>query len=81
VLAIRQKALRSTAEPPAPLPSAEESIAVLVRVIEHPDESSEQLAAALHSTYPHLSAPSIVALFEHHQLTLKKTPPPAGSNA
>ena len=41
---------------------------------------AEQLAADLHSTYPHLSARSIVALFEHHHLTLKKTPPPAGSN-
>jgi hypothetical protein len=81
VLAARQKALRSAAAPPVSLPSAEESIAVLVRVIEHPDESSDQLAAALQSTYPHLSAPSIVALFEHHHLTLKKTPPHAGSNA
>jgi hypothetical protein len=81
VLAIRQKALRSAAAPPAPLPSTEESIAVLVRTIQHPGESSDQLAAALQSTYPHLSAPAILALFEHHQLTLKKTPPPAGSNA
>jgi hypothetical protein len=78
VLASRQKALRSAA---APLPSAEESVAVLVRAIHHPEESSDQLAAALQSTYPHLSASSIVALFEHHQLTLKKTPPSAGSNA
>jgi hypothetical protein len=81
LLGARQKALRNAAAPPVPLPSTEESIAVLVRVIEHPDESSEQLAAALRSTYPHLSAPSIVALFEHHHLTLKKTPLPAGSNA
>lgn len=81
VLAARQKALRSTAEAPAPLPSAEESIAVLVRAIQHPDESSDQLAAALQSSYPHLSAPSIGALFEHHHLTLKKTPLRAGSNA
>lgn len=80
-LASRQKALRSAAAPPAPLPSAEESIAILVRAIQHPQESSDQLAAALQSTYPHLNAPSIVTLFEHHHLTLKKTPPPAGSNA
>jgi hypothetical protein len=63
------------------LPSAEESIAVLVRAIQHPEESSGQLAAALQSSYPHLRAPSIGALFDHHHLTLKKTPPPAGSNA
>lgn len=80
VLAIRQKAARSAAALPVPLPSAEESIAVLVQAIQHPDHSPEQLAAALHSAYPHLSAASIVALFAHHQLTLKKTPPPAGSN-
>lgn len=80
VLAARQKALRSVVLPPIPLPSAEESIAVLVQTIQHPEQSPEQLAAALHSRYPHLSASSIVALFEHHQLTLKKTPPPAGSN-
>ena len=79
-LAARQKAVRSTAMPLVPLPSAEESIATLVRAIQHPEESSEQLAAALQSSYPHLSAPSILALFEHHQLTLKKTPPAAGSN-
>jgi len=81
LLAARQKALRSAAAPPAPLPSAEESIAVLVRAIQHPEEGSDQLAAALKSTYPHLRPPSIVALFEHHQLTLKKTPPATGSNA
>jgi hypothetical protein len=80
-LATRQKALRSAAAPPVPLPSAEESIAVLVRAIQHPEESSAQLAAALQPAYPHLSTPAIVALFEHHQLTLKKTPPSAGSNA
>lgn len=80
-LAARQKAIRSVAVAPVPLPSAEESIAVLVQAIQHPDHSPEQLATDLHSTYPHLSAPSIVALFEHHHLTLKKTPPPAGSNA
>jgi hypothetical protein len=81
VLGARQKSLRSAAAPTAPLPSAEESIAVLARAIQHPEESSQQLAAALQGTYPRLSAPSIVALFEHHQLTLKKTPPSAGSNA
>ena len=80
-LAARQKALRSVAVAPVPLPSAEESIAVLVRTIQNPGHSPEQLAADLHSAYPHLSAPSIVALFEHHHLTLKKTPPSAGSNA
>jgi hypothetical protein len=79
-LGARQKALRSAAAPTTPLPSAEESIAVLVRAIQHPQESSQQLAAALQGTYPHLSAPSIVALFEHHRLTQKKTPPVAGSN-
>lgn len=77
----RQKAVRSAAMAPVPLPSAEESIAVLVQAIQHPDHSPEQLAADLHSIYPHLSAAAIVALFEHHQLTQKKTPPLAGSNA
>ena len=80
-LAARQKSVRRAAALPVTLPSAEESIAVLVRAIQHPEESPEQFARALHSNYPHLSAPSIVALFEHHQLTLKKTPPTAGSNA
>ncbi len=80
-LAARQKAVWSVALAPGPLPSAEESIAVLVQAIQHPDHTPEQLAADLHSTYPHLSAPSIQALFEHHHLTLKKTPPSAGSNA
>lgn len=80
-LAARQKAVRSVALAPVPLPSAEESIAVLVQAIQHPDHNPEQLAADLHSTYPHLSAPSIRALFEHHHLTLKKTPRSAGSNA
>jgi hypothetical protein len=80
-LAARQKAVRTVAVAPVPLPSAEESIAVLVEAIQHPDHSPEQLAADLHSAYPHLSAPAIVALFEHHHLTLKKTPTSAGSNA
>jgi hypothetical protein len=80
-LAARQKAVRSTAVPSVRLPSAEESIATLVRAIQHPEENPQQLAAALHSIYPHLSAPSIVALFEHHQLTLKKTLRTDGSNA
>jgi hypothetical protein len=79
-VAARQRAVRNAAAPSVPLPSAEESIAVLVQAIQHPNHSPEQLAADLHSTYPHLSARSIVALFEHHHLTLKKTPPPAGSN-
>lgn len=80
-LAARQKAVRSVAVAPVPLPTAEESIAVLVQAIQHPEHSPEQLAADLHSAYPHLSAPSIRALFERHHLTLKKTPLSAGSNA
>jgi hypothetical protein len=79
-LAARQKAIRSAALAPVPLPSAEETIAVLVEAIQHPDHSPEQLAAALQAHYPHLHAHSVVALFDHHQLTLKKTPPSAGSN-
>jgi hypothetical protein len=79
-VAARQRAVRNAAAPSVPLPSAEESIAVLVQAIQHPNHSPEQLAADLHSTYPHLSARSIGALFEQHHLTLKKTPPPAGSN-
>ena len=80
-LAARQKAARSVAVAPVGLPTAEESIAVLVQAMQHPEHTPEQLAAALHSAYPHLSAPAIVALFEHHHLTLKKTPPSVGSNA
>ena len=80
-LAARQKALRSVARAPVGLPTAQESIAVLVQAMQHPEHTPEQLAAALHSAYPHLSAPAIVALFEHHRLMLKKTPPSVGSNA
>lgn len=80
-LAARQKAIRSAALAAVPLPSAEETIAVLVQAIQHPDRSPERLAADLHSTYPHLSAQAIVALFAHHHLALKKTPPSVGSNA
>jgi hypothetical protein len=63
------------------LPSAEETIAVLVQAMQYPERSPEQLATHLHSAYPHLSAEVIVALFAHHGLTLKKTPPPPGSTA
>jgi hypothetical protein len=80
-VAARQKAVRSAALASVPLPSAEETIAVLVQAIQHPDHSPERLTADLRATYPHLSAPAIVALFEHHHLTLKKTPPFSGSNA
>ena len=78
-IAARQIALRSAA--PARLPSAAEAIAILVQVIQHPERSPEQLATHLRADYPHLSAQAIVALFAHHGLTLKKTPPPAGSTA
>jgi hypothetical protein len=80
-LAARQKAIRSAALAAVPLPSAEETIAVLVQAIQHPDRRPEQLATDLHSTYPHLSAQAIVALFAHHHLTLKKTPPFSGLTA
>lgn len=80
-VATRQKAVRSATLAPIPLPSIEETIAVLVQAIQHPERSSVQLATALHPTYPHLSAEAIVALFAHHGLTLKKTPPPPGSTA
>jgi len=78
-VATRQKAFRSAALAPVLLPSAEETIAVLVQAILHPQRSPEQLAAHLHSTYPHLSPQAIIALFARHGLTLKKTPPPPGS--
>ncbi|HLE04263.1 MAG TPA: hypothetical protein VI729_06585 [Anaerolineales bacterium] len=80
-VAARQKAIRTAALTPVPLPSAEETIAVLVQAIQHPDRSPEQWAAHLQATYPHLSAHAIVALFAHHHLTLKKTPRPPGSTA
>lgn len=78
-VATRQKAARSAALAPVPLPSAQEAIAVLVQAIQHPERSPQQLAAHLHSAYPHLSAQAIVGLFAHHGLTLKKTPPVPGS--
>lgn len=78
-LAARQKALRSAALAPVPLPSAEETIAVLVQAIQHPERSPEQLATQLRATYPHLSAQAIIGLFARHGLTLKKTPPSPGS--
>jgi hypothetical protein len=80
-LAARQKAIRSAALASVPLPSAEETIAVLVQAIQHPERSPEQLAADLHWTYPQLSAQAIIALFAHHHLTLKKTLPSSGSTA
>ena len=80
-VATRQKTLRNAALAPVPLPSAEETIAVLVQAMQHPERSPEQLATHLRSAYPHLSAEAIVALFAHHGLTLKKTPPPPGSIA
>jgi hypothetical protein len=80
-LAARQKAIRSAALAAVPLPSAEETIAVLVQAIQHPERSPEQLATDLHWTYPQLSAQAIIALFAHHHLTLKKTPPSSGSTA
>jgi hypothetical protein len=80
-VADRQKTVRNATLTPEALPSAEEAIAVLVQAIQHPERSPEQLAAHLQKTYPHLSAQAIVALFAHHHLTLKKTPPPPGSTA
>ena len=80
-VATRQKAARNAVLAPIPLPSAEEAIAVLVQAMQHPERGPEQLATHLRSTYPHLSAQAIVALFAHHGLTLKKTPPPPGSTA
>jgi hypothetical protein len=81
IVATRQKALRSAALAPVALPSAAEAIAVLVQAMQHPQRSPEELATHLHSAYPHLNAEAIVALFAHHGLTLKKTPPPPGSTA
>jgi hypothetical protein len=80
-VAASQKAVRSAPLAPVALPSAEEAIAVLVQAIQHPERSPEQLAAHLRQTYPHLSAQAVVALFAHHHLRLKKTPPPLGSTA
>lgn len=80
-VAARQKAVRSAALAPVPLPSAQETIAVLVQAMQHPERNPQELAAHLQAAYPHLSAQAIVALFAHHHLTLKKTPPPPGSTA
>jgi hypothetical protein len=81
IVAARQIALRSMVLTPVRLPSAQQAIAILVQVIQHPDRSPEQLAAHLHDQYPHLDAQAIVALFAHHGLTLKKTPHPPGLTA
>jgi hypothetical protein len=80
-VAERQKCVRRETRAPVPLPSAEEAIAVLVEAIQHPQRSPPQLATALQARYPHLTAEAIVALFAHHHLTLKKTPPGPGSTA
>jgi hypothetical protein len=80
-LADRQKTVRRAVLAPVPLPSAEEAIAVLVQAMQHPERSPEQLATELQARYPHLTGEAIVALFAHHHLTLKKTPPLPGSTA
>jgi hypothetical protein len=80
-VADRQKTVRRETQAPVSLPSAEETIAVLVEAIQHPQRRPQQLATALHSRYPHLTAETIVALFAHHHLTRKKTPPRPGSTA
>jgi hypothetical protein len=80
-VATRQKAVRSAALAPVPLPSSEEAMAVLVQAMQPPERSPEQWATHLHWTYPHLRAQAIVALLAHHGLTLKKTPPAPGSTA
>ena len=80
-VADRQKTVRRATQTPVSLPSAEETIAVLVEAIQHPQRSPQQLATALQARYPHLTAEAIVALFAHHHLTRKKTPPPPGSTA
>jgi hypothetical protein len=80
-VADRQKALRREALAPVALPSAEETIAVLVQAMQHPERSPQQLATALQARYPHVTAEVIAALFAHHHLTLKKTPPRPGSTA
>ena len=45
-VADRQKTVRSAALAPVSLPSAEETIAVLVQAMQHPERSPEQLATA-----------------------------------
>jgi hypothetical protein len=77
-VAASQKAARSAAAPPAPLPSAAEAIAILVLAIQQPRWSPRQLCARLRPTHPQLTSAAIVTLFAHHGLTVKKTPPPPG---
>ena len=80
-VAAGQKAARSVALPPTPLPSAAAAIAILVLAIQHPQCSPQELCARLRPTHPQLTPAAISALFAHHGLTLKKTPPPTGSTA
>lgn len=80
-VATGQKAARRTALPPPPLPSAAEAIAILVLAIQQPQCSPQELCARLRPTHPQLTPAAIGALFAHHGLTLKKTPPPPGSTA
>ena len=80
-VAAGQKAARRVALPPTPLPSAAAAIAILVLAIQHPQCSPQELCARLRPTHPQLTPAAIGALFAHHGLTLKKTPPPTGSTA
>ena len=80
-VAAGQKAARSVALSPPPLPSAAAAIAILVLAIQHPQCSPQELCARLRPTHPQLTPATIGALFAHHGLTLKKTPPPTGSTA
>jgi hypothetical protein len=76
-----QRAARNAALPQAQLPSAAEAIAILVLAIQQPQCSPQELCARLRPTHPQLTPAAIGALFAHHGLTLKKTPPPPGSIA
>jgi len=80
-VATAQKAARSAALPQTQLPSPAEAIAILVLAIQHPHYSPQELCARLRPTHPQLTPATISALFAHHGLTLKKTPPPPGSIA
>ena len=80
-VAAAQKAARSAALPQTQLPSPAEAIAILVLAIQPPRCSPQELCARLRPTHPQLTPAAIGALFAHHGLTLKKTPPRPGSTA
>ena len=77
-VAARQLAHQPAAVPAVELPSPAEAIAILVQAIQYPGRSPKQISAAVRSKHPRVTLEAVLALFAHHGLTLKKTPPATG---